>query len=94
MYHYILERLSLPCFIFSSNKALAESLDKCIDPDDPVYNKILRSLATKAMSNALYFSTGSLSEDQFFHYGERMKIYLIGGWRGGVVPVNVYGILA
>ncbi|KAJ8029401.1 DIS3-like exonuclease 1 [Holothuria leucospilota] len=59
----------------SSNKALAESLDKCIDPDDPVYNKILRSLATKAMSNALYFSTGSLSEDQYFHYGLGLDLY-------------------
>lgn len=59
----------------SSNKALAESLDRCIDPDDPVYNKILRSLATKAMSNALYFSTGSLSEDQYFHYGLGLDLY-------------------
>ncbi|PIK57161.1 putative DIS3-like exonuclease 1 [Apostichopus japonicus] len=59
----------------SSNKALAESLDQCIDQEDPVYNKILRSLATKAMSNALYFSTGSLSEDQYFHYGLGLDLY-------------------
>lgn len=59
----------------SSNKTLAESLDKCVDPDDPVYNKILRSLATKAMSNALYFSTGSISEDHYFHYGLGLDLY-------------------
>ncbi|XP_038076853.1 DIS3-like exonuclease 1 isoform X2 [Patiria miniata] len=59
----------------SSNKALADSLDKCVDPKDPVYNKILRSLATKAMSNALYFSTGSLPRDQFFHYGLALDRY-------------------
>ncbi|XP_071794054.1 DIS3-like exonuclease 1 [Asterias amurensis] len=59
----------------SSNKTLAESLDKCVDPKDPVYNKILRSLATKAMSNALYFSTGSLPRDQFFHYGLALDRY-------------------
>nr|XP_054756295.1 DIS3-like exonuclease 1 [Lytechinus pictus] len=59
----------------SSNKLLAESLDRCIDRKDPVFNKVLRSLATKAMSNALYFSTGSLSVDQFFHYGLAMDRY-------------------
>ncbi|OXB68986.1 hypothetical protein ASZ78_003455 [Callipepla squamata] len=52
-----------------SNKALAESLDKAEDPSDPIVNKLLRSMATQAMSNALYFSTGSCSEDEFHHYG-------------------------
>ncbi|XP_072031507.1 LOW QUALITY PROTEIN: DIS3-like exonuclease 1 [Amphiura filiformis] len=59
----------------SSNKALADSLDKCVDSNDPLYNRILRSLATKAMSNALYFSTGSLPRDQFFHYGLALDRY-------------------
>ncbi|XP_064607624.1 DIS3-like exonuclease 1 isoform X2 [Liolophura sinensis] len=58
-----------------SNKALAESLDKCVDPEDPMVNKLLRSLATQAMSNAMYFSTGAISRDQFFHYGLALDRY-------------------
>jgi len=48
---------------------LAESLDKAHDPLDPIVNKLLRSMATHAMSNALYFSTGSCPEEEFHHYG-------------------------
>ncbi|XP_041372546.1 LOW QUALITY PROTEIN: DIS3-like exonuclease 1 [Gigantopelta aegis] len=59
----------------TSNRALAKSLDQCVDPTDSVVNKLLRSLATQAMSNAAYFSTGSLSRDQFFHYGLALDLY-------------------
>ncbi|KAL9987682.1 hypothetical protein ACROYT_G002028 [Oculina patagonica] len=59
----------------SSNKALADSLDECVDPQDPNFNKLIRSLATQAMSNALYFSTGSLSPEHFFHYGLALDHY-------------------
>lgn len=58
-----------------SNKALAETLDKCVDSKDPVVNKILRMLATQAMSVASYFSTGSLPRDQYFHYGLALDYY-------------------
>ncbi|XP_059809058.1 DIS3-like exonuclease 1 [Hypanus sabinus] len=58
-----------------SNKALADSLDMAEDPDDPLVNKLLRSMATQAMSNALYFSTGSCSEDLFYHYGLALDKY-------------------
>ncbi|POI25893.1 hypothetical protein CIB84_010357, partial [Bambusicola thoracicus] len=58
-----------------SNKALAESLDKADDPLDPIVNKLLRSMATQAMSNALYFSTGSCSEEEFHHYGLALDKY-------------------
>ncbi|EDO40307.1 predicted protein [Nematostella vectensis] len=59
----------------SSNKLLAESLDKCEDPDDPTFNKLLRILAVQAMSSALYFSTGSVSVDEFVHYGLALDRY-------------------
>ncbi|KFP75201.1 DIS3-like exonuclease 1, partial [Acanthisitta chloris] len=58
-----------------SNKALAESLDKANDPLDPIVNKLLRSMATHAMSNALYFSTGSCPEEEFHHYGLALERY-------------------
>ncbi|XP_022315246.2 DIS3-like exonuclease 1 [Crassostrea virginica] len=59
----------------TSNKDLAETLDNCVDSRDPVVNKILRMLATQAMSVASYFSTGSLPRDQYFHYGLALDYY-------------------
>ncbi|XP_067057370.1 DIS3-like exonuclease 1 [Acropora muricata] len=59
----------------SSNKSLADSLDDCVDPNDPNFNKIIRSLATQAMAIAHYFSTGSLSPEHFFHYGLALDRY-------------------
>ncbi|XP_062998598.1 DIS3-like exonuclease 1 [Elgaria multicarinata webbii] len=58
-----------------SNKALADSLDGAIDPADPLVNKLLRSMATQAMSNAVYFSTGSCPKDEFSHYGLALDKY-------------------
>ena len=37
--------------------------------------QIIRSLATQAMANAHYFSTGSLSPEHFFHYGLALDRY-------------------
>ena len=56
-------------FFSRSNKALADSLDRATDPQDPLVNRLLRLMATQAMSNALYFSTGSCPQDQYYHYG-------------------------
>lgn len=58
-----------------SNKTLADSLDSANDPKDPLVNKLLRSMATQAMSNALYFSTGSCAEEEFHHYGLALDKY-------------------
>ncbi|CAK6981761.1 DIS3-like exonuclease 1 [Scomber scombrus] len=59
----------------SSNKALADSLDAAVDPQDPQVNRMLRMLATHAMSQALYFSTGALTQDCFYHYGLALDFY-------------------
>lgn len=58
-----------------TNKALADSLDRAVDPQDPLVNKMLRMMATTAMSQALYFSTGLESQDQFYHYGLALDRY-------------------
>ncbi|KAG5270310.1 hypothetical protein AALO_G00191220 [Alosa alosa] len=58
-----------------SNKALADSLDQAVDQGDPVVNRMLRMMATQAMSNALYFSTGACSEEQYYHYGLALDRY-------------------
>ncbi len=52
-----------------SNRALADSLEQAVDPQDPLVNKLMRMMATQAMSNALYFSTGACPEEQYYHYG-------------------------
>ena len=38
-------------------------------------SQILRVLATQAMSQAAYFSTGSLPSDQHHHYGLALQHY-------------------
>ena len=37
--------------------------------------QLLRTLATQAMSNAQYFSTGSLAPEEYFHYGLALDRY-------------------
>ncbi|XP_029646504.1 DIS3-like exonuclease 1 [Octopus sinensis] len=59
----------------SSNKSLADSLDRCVDPNDIYFNKLLRMMAVLAMPQSLYFSTGSLNRDNFFHYGLALDVY-------------------
>ncbi|KAK6476934.1 DIS3-like exonuclease 1 [Huso huso] len=58
-----------------SNKSLADSLDRAVDPADPLVNKLLRFMATQAMSNALYFSTGAYPEEEYYHYGLALERY-------------------
>ncbi|CAN9506602.1 unnamed protein product [Ophioblennius macclurei] len=58
-----------------TNKSLADSLDRAQDPQDPLVNRLLRMMATQAMSQALYFSTGAQAEEQFYHYGLALDRY-------------------
>ncbi|KAF0022328.1 hypothetical protein F2P81_025434 [Scophthalmus maximus] len=58
-----------------TNKALADSLDRAADPQDPLVNRLLRMMTTQAMSEALYCSTGAQSLDQFYHYGLALDRY-------------------
>jgi DIS3-like exonuclease 1 len=58
-----------------SNKALAESLNRCSDTADPTVNLLLRSLATLAMVQAVYFSTGSVAREDWRHYGLALDRY-------------------
>ena len=58
----------------SSNRALAASLSASMLGDSDTLH-LLRQLATVAMSEAVYFSTGSVSEDAFYHYGLAAEYY-------------------
>ena len=58
-----------------SSKALADSLDTCVDPVDPFFNTLIRILATRCMMSAEYFCSGTQAEPDFRHYGLASEIY-------------------
>jgi exosome complex exonuclease DIS3/RRP44 len=59
----------------NSNKALASSLDLAVKRDNPYMNTMLRILATRCMMQAVYFSSGTLAQTDFYHYGLAAPIY-------------------
>ena len=59
----------------SSSKALADSLDQCVDPTIDSFNTLVRIMATRCMLSAEYFCSGSVSKDTFGHYGLASEIY-------------------
>lgn len=59
----------------SSSKALADSLDACVDPKLPEFNTLVRIMATRCMLSAEYFGSGSVSKDSYAHYGLATDIY-------------------
>lgn len=59
----------------SSSKALADSLDKCVDPEHPFLNTLIRILATRCMTSAEYFCSGTHAEPEYRHYGLASEIY-------------------
>nr|ATB19629.1 putative ATRRP44A [Callitropsis funebris] len=58
----------------SSSKALANSLDLAVG-DDPYFNKLVRILTTRCMSQAVYFCSGDLTPPEFHHYGLAAPLY-------------------
>ncbi|KAF1981090.1 mitotic control protein dis3 [Aulographum hederae CBS 113979] len=58
-----------------SSKALADSLDTCVDPAEPFFNTLIRILATRCMMSAEYFCSGTQSYPEFRHYGLASEIY-------------------
>ncbi|KAI7855492.1 exosome complex exonuclease RRP44-like protein [Circinella umbellata] len=58
-----------------TSKALADSLDKAVLPNDPYFNKLVRIMTTRCMMQAQYFCSGTESEPEFRHYGLATPIY-------------------
>ncbi|XP_019461134.1 PREDICTED: exosome complex exonuclease RRP44 homolog A [Lupinus angustifolius] len=58
----------------STSKAMADSLDHAVG-DDPYFNKLIRILATRCMSQAVYFCSGELSPPEYHHYGLAAPLY-------------------
>ncbi|KAI1762984.1 RNB-domain-containing protein [Hypoxylon sp. FL1150] len=60
---------------FDSSKALADSLDQCVDPQEPFFNTLIRVMATRCMMSAEYFCAGTQAYPEFRHYGLASEIY-------------------
>ncbi|KAF2869881.1 hypothetical protein BDV95DRAFT_497669 [Massariosphaeria phaeospora] len=58
-----------------SSKALADSLDTCVDPKEPFFNTLVRIMATRCMMSAEYFCAGTQAYPEFRHYGLASEIY-------------------
>ncbi|RPA89543.1 RNB-domain-containing protein [Choiromyces venosus 120613-1] len=58
-----------------SSKALADSLDECVDPANSFFNTLVRILATRCMLSAEYFCSGTQAYPEFRHYGLASEIY-------------------
>lgn len=58
-----------------SSKAVADSLDTCVDPQEPFFNILIRIMATRCMMSAEYFCSGTLAYPEFRHYGLASEIY-------------------
>ena len=58
-----------------SSRMLADSLDAAVIPAFPWFNKLLRMLATRCMTQALYFCSGEVERSEFYHYGLAAPIY-------------------
>ncbi|CAH1972586.1 unnamed protein product [Acanthoscelides obtectus] len=58
-----------------SGKDLAKSLDDAVKPDNPYLNTMLRILATRCMLQAVYFASGTLQKEDYFHYGLAVPLY-------------------
>ncbi|KAG2491107.1 hypothetical protein HYH03_010551 [Edaphochlamys debaryana] len=59
----------------SSSKALSASLDAAVRPDDPYFNKLVRIMATRCMTQATYFGSGDLPPSEYHHYGLAAPLY-------------------
>lgn len=56
-------------------KNLAASLDAASREDNPYLNTMLRMLATRCMLQAVYFPSGALQKEDYFHYGLAVPLY-------------------
>jgi exosome complex exonuclease DIS3/RRP44 len=58
-----------------SSGAVADSLDACVDPNNPFFNTLVRIMATRCMMSAEYFCAGTQAYPEFRHYGLASEIY-------------------
>lgn len=59
----------------ATSKNLAESLDRAVRADDPYFNKLIRIMATRCMTQAVYLNSGEMSVAEYHHYGLAAPLY-------------------
>ena len=59
----------------STSKRLSETLDAARLEGRPYFQTLLRIMATRCMTRALYFCTGYLEQAEYLHYGLAAPIY-------------------
>ena len=50
-------------------------MDAAVRPDDAYFNKLLRILATRCMTQAAYFGSGDATPAEYHHYGLAAPLY-------------------
>ncbi|MEW5299944.1 MAG: hypothetical protein WDW36_002913 [Sanguina aurantia] len=58
-----------------NSKALSDSLNNAVRPDDSYFNKLVRIMCTRCMTQALYFGSGEADPADYHHYGLAAPIY-------------------
>lgn len=56
-------------------QALSDSLNNAVRPDDSYFNKLVRIMCTRCMTQALYFGSGEADPADYHHYGLAAPIY-------------------
>ncbi|KAB7507513.1 Exosome complex exonuclease RRP44 [Armadillidium nasatum] len=59
----------------TSNKTLADSLENAESDKNPFFNNMLRIMTTRCMMQAVYFCSGTLEKQEFYHYGLATPCY-------------------
>ena len=59
----------------STSGALGASLDAARRSADPYFNKLLRIMATRCMTQAVYFASGEVAPPEYVHYGLAAPLY-------------------
>jgi len=59
----------------SNGRALSRSLDLIQRPGDPEFNRIVRMMTTRCLTQAVYVSAGETSPKNYFHFGLAMPTY-------------------
>ena len=66
------KKIKIEC---ENGKQLADSLDRAQSPENLFFNTMLRMMTTRCMMQAVYFCSGLMPENEFFHYGLAAPIY-------------------
>lgn len=61
--------------ITAPSQVLATSLDQAVRRDDPYFNKLVRILCTRCMTQAQYFGSGDIAVPEYHHYGLASPLY-------------------